>query len=139
MVTHPRRNAAEKAWLRELPLGGSIVLVPEIVDYEVRREFLRAEKTRSVERLDALIAILGFVPITSAAMRLAATFWANARRQGRPTAPDLALDGDVILAAQALVLEEELGEGVFVATTNPEHISRYVAAGDWQDVGPAVG
>lgn len=135
MVIHPRRNAEEKAWLRELPLGGSIVLVPEIVDYEVRREFLRAAKTRSVERLDSLIATLGFLPITTSVMRLAASFWANARRQGRPTAPDLALDANVILAGQAAALADG-GDAVVVATTNVGHLAQFVDARRWQDIQP---
>ena len=135
MVTHPRRNADEKVWPRGLPLGGSAVLVPEIVDYEVWREFLRADKMRSVERIDALIATLVFVPITTSAMRLAAAFWASARRQGRPTAPDLALDADVILAGQAVVLAAG-GDTVVVATTNVGHLARFIDARHWQDIQP---
>jgi len=134
MVTHPRRNAEVKAWLRELLLGGTIVFVPEIVDFEVRREFLRAGKTRSVERLDALVAALTYLPITTPAMRQAASFWALARRQGRPTAPDLALDADVILAGQAAVLSG--GDEVIVATTNVGHLARFVDAREWQDIRP---
>jgi hypothetical protein len=38
-------------------------------------------------------------------MLQAAEFWAEARREGIPTADPKALDGDVILAAQATVIE----------------------------------
>jgi hypothetical protein len=55
------------------------VIVPEIADYEVRRELLRAKKERGLARLDALASRLKYLPITTAAMRQAAVFWAEAR------------------------------------------------------------
>jgi hypothetical protein len=66
--------------------------MPEIADYEVRRELLRANKARGLARLDALAGLLEYLPLTMAAMRQAAGFWAQARQQGRPTADDKALD-----------------------------------------------
>ena len=111
--------------------GGTTVLVPELADYEVRRELIRARRTAGIGRLDAFIERVGFLPITTAAMRQAATFWAEARQQGRPTAVDAALDGDVILAAQAFTLDRT---EVIVATTNPKHLSRLVAAKLWVDI-----
>ena len=64
-------------------------------------------------------------------MRQAAACWAEARQQGRPTAADAALDGDVILAAQAVTPDRP---EVIVATTNPKHLSRFVAAKLWVDI-----
>jgi predicted nucleic acid-binding protein len=58
----------------------------EIADYEVRRELLRASKTQGAARLDALAAMLEYLPITTAAMRKASEFWAKARQQGLPRA-----------------------------------------------------
>lgn len=108
------------------------VAVPEIADYELRRELLRAG--RGVERLDELEGRLVYLPLTTTVMRRAAELWAESRNQGKPTAPDLALDGDMVLAAQALVLSEELDAGVIVATTNPVHLSRFAAARDWREI-----
>ena len=82
-------------------------------------------------RLDAFIGQVEFLPINTVAMRRAAAFWAEARQQGRPKAPDLALDGDVILAAQAATLDRP---DVVIATTNPEHLSRFVTAELWIDI-----
>ena len=65
-------------------------------------------------------------------MRKAAELWAQARTTGQTTAPDAALDGDVILAAQALTLNTD----VVVATGNPAHLSRFVAAELWQNILP---
>jgi hypothetical protein len=103
--------------------------------YEVRRELLRAGRLRGIAHLDRAKTTLEYVPITTAAMLQAADFWAQARQQGQPTAPDLALDGDVILAAQALLLAQQ-GDPVVIATTNVGHLSRFVPAQRWQDIQP---
>jgi len=107
------------------------VLVPEIADYEVRRELLRANKVRGLTRLDALATLLEYLPLTTVAMRQAAVFWAQARQQGRPTADDKALDGDVILAAQAMTLG---ATDVVIATTNVGHLWRLAPAALWPDI-----
>ena len=140
LLTHPRLGQRQEptGWLVRLRGAGVRVAVPEIADYELRRELIRAGSTTGVERLDTLERALVYLPLTTPVIRLASELWADVRSRGKPTAPDPALDGDVILAAQALVLQEELEEGVYVATTNPGHLSRYVAAGDWRDVGPAA-
>jgi predicted nucleic acid-binding protein len=131
MISHPRAKGDIVAWLATLVTAGVEVLVPEIADYEVRRELLRAGRKKGVVRLDELKTTLGFVPITSEAMLQAAAFWAEARRRGRPTAGGESLDADVILAAQAATLT---GKTVVVATSNPKHISRFVSADRWQNI-----
>ena len=134
LITNPRASppaAACGQWVVNAIAAGASVVVPEIADYEVRRELMRARRTAGIARLDAFIGQVEFLPIETAAMRQAAAFWAEARQQGRPTAPDPALDGDVILAAQAATLDRM---GVIVATTNPKHLSRYVVAELWIDI-----
>jgi predicted nucleic acid-binding protein len=134
MVTH-RGGVPEiddcKHWLSGLLARGTRVVVPEITDYETRRELLRAGKTTSVARLDALAAALQYLPLTTAAMRRAAMLWAEARRHGRPTADNKALDADVILAAQVLTMD---ASDAIVATTNVAHLSQYVTAKKWKDI-----
>lgn len=66
-------------------------------------------------------------------MRRAAELWADLRRKGRPTADPAALDGDVILAAQALTTGLS-PERVVVATTNPGHLSLMVQAEHWEKI-----
>jgi len=131
MISHPRATVEVVTWFARLVASGVEVLIPEIADYEVRRELLRVRSTKGIERLDELKTTLGFVPITSAAMLQAAAFWADARRRGRPTADDVSLDADVILAAQAATLADK---DVVIASTNPRHISRFVPAEHWQDI-----
>lgn len=134
LVTNPRRseqNLASTRWLQALLAAGVRVVVPEIADYELRRELLRAEKRHGLRRLDALIDLIDYLPISTTAMRQAALFWAQARQQGVPTAPDLALDADVILAAQAVTLDVP---DVLIATTNVGHLGRFAPAALWTDI-----
>jgi predicted nucleic acid-binding protein len=134
LVTNPRRsakNAACAKWLQSLLAARVRVIVPEIADYEVRREPLRAKKTKGIGKLDALIGVLEYLPITTPAMRRAALFWAQARQQGKPTAADKALDADMILVAQAVTLGEP---GVVIATTNVGHLSLFAPAELWHNI-----
>jgi predicted nucleic acid-binding protein len=73
-------SASFLAWISRIQSSGARIVVPEIVDYELRRELLRTGATRSVARLDDLRRALLYVPITTDAMRLAAEFWARARK-----------------------------------------------------------
>jgi predicted nucleic acid-binding protein len=118
-------------WLQDLLAGGADIVVPEIADYEVRRELLRAGKAKGLERLDDLAGALRYLPITSAAMRQAAAFWAQARHAGKPTAPDLALDADAILAGQAATM---VADDVVIATANVGNLSRFVSAALWHTI-----
>ena len=134
LVTNPNRSPESLAcaqWLQALVAAGSRVVLPEIADYEVRRELLRGRREQGVRRLDALVNLVEYLPLTTAAMRQAAEYWADARRRGRPTADDKALDGDVILAAQVATMDSVQG---IVATTNVGHLSRYVQAALWRDI-----
>jgi len=94
---------------------------------------VRAGKRRALARLNAMAVKYDYLPVTTEAWRQAAQFWAQARQQGQPTAGDRELDGDVILAAQAVTLALPAGE-VVVATANAGHIGRFTVAKAWQDV-----
>jgi predicted nucleic acid-binding protein len=122
-----------KRWLVAVARAGVEVAVPEISDYEVRRELVRAGKTHGIARLDVLAARARYVPITTEAMQLAATLWANARNAGAPTAAPAALDADVILAAQALTAGVAV-EDIVVATTNVGHLVRFINARIWREI-----
>lgn len=128
-----RRAVDARRRAQELLEHGHDIVVPEIADYEVRRELVRSGRLAGVRRLDALAGGFGFVSVTRAMWRHAAELWAEARRSGRPTAPDHALDGDVLLAAQALGLAQEHAD-VVVATTNTRHLGRYCAAAQWESL-----
>ena len=134
LVTNPKRSPQSVAcaqWLQALVARGNRIIVPEVADYEVRRELLRASKREGLARLDTLVDLLDYLPLTTAAMRQAALLWAQARQQGQPTADDKALDGDVILAAQAITLGSM---DMVIATTNVGHLTRFVPAALWPDI-----
>lgn len=76
---------------------------------------------------------IDYAPLTMGAMLRAAYLWADARKRGLPTASERALDVDVTLAAQALEFAD--GEEAIVATTNPRHLSRFVDARLWRELG----
>jgi predicted nucleic acid-binding protein len=138
LISNPKESGIAlecNQWLRSLLFNGSSVLVPEIADYEVRRELLRANKIQGIQRLNRVKTELGYIPLTTDIMLQAAQLWAIARNQGQPTADDKALDADVILAATALVLTSE-GNPAVVATTNVKHIARFTSAQSWKDILP---
>ena len=134
LVTNPKLSPESTLctrWLQALIISDIRVIIPEIADYEVRRELLRANKVRGIARLDELANLVEYLPITTAAMRQAAMFWAQARQQGQPTAGDKTIDSDMILAAQATTLDVV---DVVIATTNVGHLSRFAAADLWQNI-----
>lgn len=66
LVTNPRRSTQSTAcaqWLQAMVTDSIRVIIPEIADYEVRRELLRANKLQGVARLDALARRLEYLPI----------------------------------------------------------------------------
>lgn len=136
LVTNPKLSPESTActrWLQSLVTSGIQVVIPEIADYEVRRELLRANKVRGIARLDELANLIEYLPITTPAMRQAAIFWAQARQQGQPTAGDKTIDGDMILAAQAVTFN---ATDIVIATTNVGHLSRFIQADLWQNITP---
>ncbi|NJL10860.1 MAG: type II toxin-antitoxin system VapC family toxin [Calothrix sp. SM1_7_51] len=136
MATNPKAKGIPldcQMWLKSLLQRGEKVAIPEIADYEVRRELLRAGLLQSLHRLDNLKQTLEYISIQTDTMLLAARLWAEARQTRQPTADAKALDGDVILCAQARLLCDEMTE-VVVATTNIGHLSRFITALDWQSI-----
>jgi predicted nucleic acid-binding protein len=127
-LAHPQRNAEIAAWFDSLLASGFAVILPEIADYEVRRELLLAGLSQSVLRLDELKRVITYRPLTTRTMLRAAELWASARKIGQPTADSKSLDGDMILVAQA----EEVG-GI-VATDNVRHLSRFLDARAWRHI-----
>jgi predicted nucleic acid-binding protein len=134
LISSPKYSKESSAcfhWTQSAVAAGVRVIIPEIADYEVRRELIRARKKRGLAHLDRLAGLLEYQPITTAIMRKAAELWAIARQTGRPTSGDQRIDADVILAAHALSINVP---ETIVATTNVGHLSRFTAAERWQSI-----
>jgi predicted nucleic acid-binding protein len=136
LISHPKAKPEAEAcrqWATGLLSAGARIIVPGIADYEARRELIRDGRTASLRRLDAIREGYEFAPITQEVLDEAAVLWANIRNAGLPTADDKALDGDVILAAQALRAAEP-GDILTVASDNVRHLSRFVDARPWETI-----
>lgn len=115
---------------------GVAVMIPDVTDYEVRRELIRTGASAKLARLDSLRDKVFTISLTFEAWAKAAEFWAVVRKAGRPTADRHALDGDAILAGVAATTGSP-GDDVVIATTNVGHLSRFpgVVARRWDEIG----
>ncbi len=136
---HPQGDIC-KAWYASLVHAGNRFYVPEIADFELRRELLRSGRTTSIARLDGFISAVPdrYLPLTTPAVRLAASLWTQARNKGRTTAPPEALDGDTLIAAQAVLFNPAAFglAATVVATANVGHLSALTSAALWSDITP---
>jgi predicted nucleic acid-binding protein len=141
-ICHPKQHAEVKDWLQgwldRAANGDDVVIhVSAAADYELRRGYLwkldkHPNEPKALKRLDQLLELLDLEPVSNNHLRVAATYWADARRGGYATAPERDLDWDVIIATQAAGME------AVVVTNNTDHLSRYgVDAKDWSEI-PAV-
>jgi hypothetical protein len=130
-----RGSKQSHLWIDGLLARGVNVVVPEIADYEVRRELTRIGAITSLHRLDDLVTFggLSYFPVLTPEWRQATLFWADARQRGLPTAAPEALDADVILAACAVTIGQP-GDQVIVATINVGHLARYCDARLWTTI-----
>lgn len=117
-------------WLMSEVAAGATVYVSELADYEVRRELIRLIGSGQLpasrlDRLNTLSTLFPYLAVSTAMWQRAAEFWAEARSRGVPTANNDALDGDVLIAAQAASIQAT------VVTTNAAHISIWVPTKSW--------
>ena len=126
-ICHPRKHEDVRGWFAAA-VSQHDFLISEVADYELRRELIRIRASRSLARLDELSRELRYVPVTTATWRSAANLWAWLRRTGKSTASEGGLDGDVLIAAQAIA------EDAAVVTTNPRHFAPLVKAMEWGEI-----
>jgi predicted nucleic acid-binding protein len=129
-------------WLEQLLINDVPVLVPEIIDYELRRELIRTDNFDAIEFLNKLAADLGYLKLNSETYQIAASLWASVRKKGQPTAADERLDIDCLLAAQAhqvSTIPPFHDSQIRIATWDSD-LSRFdrgrVRALQWRDIKP---
>lgn len=135
MTQRPGRNATSDAcqqWGQDISAQGVLIIVPEIADYEMRRELIRMGNIEALARLDALPQTLArYEPINTLALREAARLWAVLRNANLPTSSKEALDGDAILAGQVIEWGRACSlplSSVAIVTTNVSDLSRFTNA-----------
>jgi predicted nucleic acid-binding protein len=126
----PAQRIPIQTWIVQEVTAGSTFFLSEVADYEVRRELTRLVRAGQLppsrlDRLDQLAALCTYLPVSSAAWKRAAEFWADARLQGLPTAGAATLDADALIAAQADEIKAT------VVTNNPGHLGRWVPVRIW--------
>lgn len=126
-IAHPHPNKDIAMWLQDLIRNDFAVIIPEIVDYELRRSLLYRELTKSIQRLNDLKEELIYLPLNTETMLIASELWAKARKIGKPTAGPKELDCDIILSAQALYVN------AIIATENLTHFI-FVEAKSWDRI-----
>ncbi len=142
MISKPKaspENEAIQNWGLDLLLRNEIVVMPEIADYEVRRELIRGKKIEGISSLDGFKTRLKYLPLDTQTMLDAAQLWAQARNIGRPATNDISLDADMILVAQSraatrVFAEMAAGGHTIIATSNPKHLTHFCDARLWRDI-----
>ncbi len=123
--------------LAELEMAGVSILIPAVIDYEVRRELVRVRATAKLKNLADMQQRFLMLPVSEVAWLRAAEFWALSRRMGLPTGSDAALDVDAILAGCAATVGQP-GDEVIIASSNVRHLSRFpgIDAREWISIAP---
>jgi predicted nucleic acid-binding protein len=84
LITNPKVTPLAvqcQQWFLSLSQRGYQVILPEIIDYEIRRELLRANKLSGIRKLEQLKSEIIYLPITTEVMLKAAELWAEARKK----------------------------------------------------------
>lgn len=136
LIVHPKGSKeSEKCtkWLQSGLRKGFKVYIPEIVDYELRREMIRNNNSIGIKKLEDLEKAVNYIPINTEIMLLASSLWAQARKKGKPTADSNSLDIDIVLVAQAKFTVQDQDE-MIIATTNIGHLSLFAKAEKWENI-----
>ncbi|VXD23108.1 PIN domain-containing protein [Planktothrix serta PCC 8927] len=128
-IVHPKYKHEKREyhveireWLEYLNQNDFELRIPEIIDYELRRNLLLENLNKSIDRLDLLQNLL--IPLERKTMLKAAQLWAEIRKQGKGGSHPKSLDGDAILVAQAIG-QKDFFEQVIIVTTDLKDLSRF--------------
>jgi hypothetical protein len=139
LLTHSRFTdpPAKKCndWAASVVQSGHRLVLPRIIDYELRRELNRLGNVTSIARLDMLEDLAEMMEVDAPVLLVASHYWADARKMGVPTADRQHLDIDMILVGHASVMAQRFpSEKVVIATTNVRHLRRFADAREWATI-----
>ena len=117
-----------------------VLVIPDVIRYEVRRGILKRRLSRprqtadALELLDELCDSIFVSPTTPSVLDLAAELWADAALRGVRTSGDNRIDFDVIVAAQVLEMKRAR-RGALVLTSNVGHFEQIgVGFINWDEI-----
>ena len=146
---NPPPAQAIRAWMRNHLASGDEFLLPEIADYEVRRNeiletlicpFGPSQSAAALHQLDQLKTLITYLPLTTDSMLAASQLWAEHRKGHGPGHPTRSpkLDGDVILTAQCVEESKLRNEPIVIATMNLRDFlfipTPTVTADEWNNI-----
>ena len=142
LLTHPQKTLAHetcKKWLENLVTNRVTIILPAIVDYELRRDYIRRRNFQSLRRLNDLPNLITYSYLEDFDLRLAAELWAQMRQTGQPTAAPQALDVDCLLVAQVrreVAARNLAPDEWIIATSDIGDLNRLAPAAIWPEIQP---
>ncbi len=122
-------------WFQNLLSRGAYVTVPDICDYEIRRELIRINSFESLDNLKGLRNVINFQELTFNVLTEAAEIWAIARNSNQPNKSIQNIDVDCIIAAHWRLLKNEYpGREVIVATENIKDFQSFSDCSSWKNI-----
>lgn len=141
-IIKPHPSADVVRWVHFVKENKIALRVPEIIDYELRRELIlqglkgNSDSYKSIGNLNKYRRTKRFIPLEpSVTLTDACDIWANLRNNNQGTADIKNIDVDVILVTQALSMKKDFEE-IIVITGNLSDIRRFCHLGirvwDWK-------
>lgn len=122
-------NVQCRSWVKRLINNDIAIVVPAVIDYELRRTLIQGGQKAGLTNLDRLQDMgLQYLEMSQEMWEKAAQLWAWARNTRQSTAHEHKIDIDCLLGAQAVMLAQLTGEHTVVATKNVKDIARYTPA-----------
>ena len=114
----------------------------DICDYEIRRGLIASSiRNRKISEGLSLLDDLRsdgyilFPPIANEVLNIASELWARSSANSQSNKDIKNINVDIIISAQyQLLVDENPGQRVVVATTNTKDLSVYCEAANWQDI-----
>lgn len=137
---HPSADTIR--WIEFINENKIALRIPEIIDYETRRELIlqglkgNIESYKSISNLTKYRQTNRLIPLEpSITLTDACELWADLRFNSQPTADRKNIDVDVILVTQALSMKKDFDE-IIIVTGNLSDLRRFSHLGikiwDWK-------